>query len=137
MPIRRSTILAAACALPFVPRALRAQSTDLIARRVGAALDDQSKRVFYALDAGLFAKAGLDVGLVALSGGGAAIAAAVAGGSLDLGKSNVLELIAAHVRGLPFTIVGPGAGTGAFDHNGAIIVPVASPIRSARDLAGK
>ncbi len=137
MPIRRSSFLAGAGALPLLPHAARAQGADLIPLRVGAAMDDQSKPVFYALDTGMFAKAGLDVQLVALSGGGAAIAAAVAGGSLDLGKSNVLELIAAHVRGLPFTIVGPGAGTGAFDHNGAIIVPVASSIRSARDLAGK
>ena len=137
MPIRRRAFLAAAALAALAPCAARAQSADLIPLRVGAAMDDQSKPVFYALDAGLFAKAGLDVQLVALGGGGAAIAAAVAGGSLDIGKSNALELIAAHVRGLPFTIVGPGAGTGAFDHNGAVVVPIASPIHGARDLGGK
>jgi NitT/TauT family transport system substrate-binding protein len=137
MQVRRRSFLVASAALSLVPCAAHAQSSDLIPLRVGAAMDDQSKPVFYALDNGLFAKAGLDVQLVALSGGGAAIAAAVVGGSLDLGKSNALELIAAHVRGLPFTIVGPGAGTGAFDHNGAIVVPVASPIRGARDLIAK
>jgi NitT/TauT family transport system substrate-binding protein len=133
---RRTTLTLLAGAL-LAPAAAGAQTAEPATLRVGAALDDQSKPIFYAQHAGLFAKAGLDVQLVTLNGGGAAIAAAVAGGALDLGKSNTLELIAAHVRGLPFTIVGPGAGTGAFDHNGAIVVPAASPIRGARDLAGK
>ena len=105
--------------------------------RVGAAPDDQSKPILYAVQAGLFARAGLNVQLVPLTGGGAAIAAAVAGGSLELGKSNSLELISAHVRGLPFTIVAPGAGTGAGDRNGAIIVGAKSTLRAGRDLNGK
>ena len=106
--------------------------------RVGAAVDDQSKPILYALQAGLFARAGSTVQLVALNGGGAAIAgAAVAGGSLDLGKSNSLELISAHARGLPFTIVAPGSGTGTGDHNGAIVVVPSSPIHTARDLNDK
>lgn len=116
----------------------RAQTpAEPVTLRVGVGLDDQSKPIFYALQAGLFRKAGLDVQLVTLTGGGAAIAAAIAGGSLDLGKSNVLELISAHVRGLPFTLVAPGAGTGAFDHNGAIIVGTKSPLKTGRDLNGK
>jgi ABC-type nitrate/sulfonate/bicarbonate transport system substrate-binding protein len=87
MQVRRRSFLVASAALSLVPCAAHAQSSDLIPLRVGAAMDDQSKPVFYALDNGLFAKAGLDVQLVALSGGGAAIAAAVVGGSLDLGRS--------------------------------------------------
>lgn len=137
MLVRRTTCLWSLAAALLAPHAARAQTAEPVTLRVGAALDDQSKPIFYAQQAGLFAKGGLDVQLVTLNGGGAAIAAAVAGGSLDLGKSNALELIAAHVRGLPFTIVGPGAGTGAFDHNGAIVVPTASPIHGARDLVGK
>lgn len=137
--VRILTVLActlACAASPVTPSAL-AQNAGLVPLRVGAAPDDQSKPILYAQQAGLFANAGLDVQLVALNGGGAAIAAAVAGGALDLGKSNSLELIAAHVHGLPFTIVAPGSGTGAGDHNGAIIVAADSPIHSARDLDGK
>jgi NitT/TauT family transport system substrate-binding protein len=133
----RSLLVASYVLLASMHAASAQTAGELTTLRVGAALDDQSKPMYYALQTGLFQKAGLDVQLVTLNGGGAAIAAAVAGGSLDVGKSNVLELVAAHVRGLPFTIVGPGAGTGAFDHNGAIIVPTSSPIRTARDLAGK
>ena len=34
---------------------------------------------------------------------------AVVGGSLDIGKSNCLQLISAHVRGLPFVVIAPAA----------------------------
>jgi NitT/TauT family transport system substrate-binding protein len=129
--------LALLCAFAVATGIGVAQTPEPVTLRVGAAPDDQSKPILYAQQAGLFAKAGLNVQLVSLTGGGAAIAAAVAGGSLDLGKSNSLELIAAHVRGLPFTIVAPGAGTGTGDHNGAIIVAARSPLRTARDLNGK
>lgn len=75
--------------------------------------------------------------IVPLSGGGAAIAAAVSGGSLDMGKSNMLQLIAAHVRGLPFTLVAPAVMTGAADRGVGLIVSASSPIRSGRDLNGQ
>lgn len=126
---------ALACALFLAGRPPRAQ--EMLTIRVGAAPDDQSKPILYGVQAGLFARTGLNVQLVALTGGGAAIAAAVIGGSLELGKSNSLELIVGHARGLPFTIVAPGAGTGTGDRNGAIIVAAKSPVRSARDLNGK
>ncbi len=105
--------------------------------RIGAGLDDQSTPLLYADHAGLFEKAGLHVEIVHLNGGGAAIAAAVAGGSLDIGKANTLEVIAAHARGIPFTIVAPAAYSTVASPEAAIIVPLDSPIHAARDLVGK
>jgi ABC-type nitrate/sulfonate/bicarbonate transport system substrate-binding protein len=58
----------------------------LVTVRVGAAPDEQSKPILWAQQSGLFARNGLDVSIVPLTGGGAAIAAAVTGGSLDIGK---------------------------------------------------
>lgn len=114
-----------------------AQTPEPVALRVGAAPDDQSKPILYAVQSGMFARAGLNVTLVPLTGGGAAIAAAVSGGSLDLGKANVLLLLTAHTKGLPFTIVAPGTTTGAEDRGVGLIVAKDSSIRSGRDLNGK
>ena len=62
-----------------------AQASDKIL--VGASSDDVVRPLLYAVDAGLFKNAGLDVELVKLSNG-AAVAAAVAGGSVQLGKGS-------------------------------------------------
>lgn len=136
MPSRR-TALALGLAFGLGPAAAGAQTTDLPRIRVGTGLDDSSKPVLYAQDSGLFRRAGLDVDIVALNGGGAAIAAAVAGGSLEIGKSNTLQLISAHERGLPFTLIAPSSANGAYERDAAIVVRTATPIRSARDLDGK
>jgi NitT/TauT family transport system substrate-binding protein len=73
--------------------------------RVATAGDDNAAPLLYADKAGLFKKANLDVQITKMKSG-AAIAAAVAGGSLDIGKSSLTGLIAAHLRGIDFTFVG-------------------------------
>jgi NitT/TauT family transport system substrate-binding protein len=133
--MKRARLLALA-AVAACARAARAQTASLPVR-LGAATDDQSKPVLYAKQAGLFEKAGLDVALTTLNGGGAAIAAAVIGGSLDIGKSNCLQLISAHVRGLPFVVIAPAATAGTDSREAGTIVANNGPIRSARDLNGK
>jgi NitT/TauT family transport system substrate-binding protein len=105
--------------------------------RVGAAADDQSKPVLYAQKAGLFARAGLNVQIVQLNGGGAAIAAAVVGGSLDIGKTNTLQLITAHARNVPLIAIAPGVVNGTNDRAAALVVSTDSPIHSAKDFNGK
>ena len=65
---------------------------------VGASSDDVVRPLLYAVDAGLFKKAGLDVELVKLSNG-AAVAAAVAGGSVQLGKGSALTPVQAYAKG--------------------------------------
>ena len=57
---------------------------------------------------GFFEKAGLDVTLDPLGNGGA-ITAGVLGGSIDIGIANVISIETAHTKGLPLTIVAPGA----------------------------
>src|SRR5580700_6740468 len=70
---------------------------------VGASSDDVVRPLLYAVDAGLFKKAGLDVQLVKLANG-AAVAAAVAGGSIQLGKGSALTPIQAYAKGIPFIV---------------------------------
>jgi len=132
--MRRARFVALGCAAACVRPASAQPAVTL---RVGAATDDQSKPILYAKQAGLFERAGLDVTVTTLNGGGAAIAAAVAGGSLDIGKSNCLQLISAHVHGLPFVVIAPAAVAGTESHEAGIIVAVNAPIRSASDLNGK
>src|ERR1039458_1383567 len=62
---------------------------------VGASTDDLARPLLYAVDAGLFKKVGLDVEIVKLANG-AAVAAAVAGGALDLGKGSALTPVQAY-----------------------------------------
>src|SRR5579863_6587500 len=74
--------------------------------RLASAPDDDVTPVLYAQHAGLFRAAGIDVVITPLANG-AAVAAAVAGGSVDVGKSSTMSLINAHARGVPLTIVAP------------------------------
>jgi NitT/TauT family transport system substrate-binding protein len=110
------------------------QAADVL--RVATAGDDNAVPLLYADKAGLFRKAGLDVQVQKMASG-AAIAAAVAGGALDIGKSSLTGLIAAHLRGIDFTLVAP-SGLYVKEHPiGALVVPADSPIQAPADLLGK
>lgn len=113
---------------------VRAQN--LVVVRVAVPPVDDATPVLYALHAGLFKKAGLDVQLSALPSG-AAVAAAVAGGSVDIGNSSTIPLISAHARGVPFKIV---AADGLYTSEAPyalMLVRADSKIHSGKDLNGK
>jgi NitT/TauT family transport system substrate-binding protein len=104
--------------------------------RVATAGDDNAAPLLYADKAGLFKKAGLDVQITKMKSG-AAIAAAVAGGSLDIGKSSLTGLIAAHLRGVDFTLIAP-SGMYVKEHPiGALVVGPDSTIKEPKDFVGK
>ncbi len=92
--------------------------------------------VLYAQKTGMFAKAGVDLQLGRLPTG-AAITAAVAGGSLDVGKSTFLSVVAAFSRGVPIVAIAPGAVYDSRSPNGALMVPKDSPIHGPADMVGK
>ena len=103
---------------------------------IGASSDDIVRPLLYATEGGLFKKAGLDVQLVKLANG-AAVAAAVAGGSLELGKGSALTPVLAYAKGVPFTAI---ANLGDYTSDSpqiAMLVKRDSLITSAKDLAGK
>jgi len=121
----------------FAPIAARAQTTPgAFSISIGAAFDDQTTPLLYAQQAGLFAKAGLDVHVERMNSG-ASIAAAVVGGTLQLGKASMLNLVTAHARGIPLTLVAPAAIYSGDRPDGGLITTTAANVRSARDLAGK
>jgi len=104
---------------------------------VGAGNIDAHAEEYYARAQGLFQHNGLNVEIQKLRNG-AAIASAVAGGSLQIGVSSVLQLAAGRGRGLPFVIIAPGAlHDGRSVHTTNLVVAPNSPISKPADLNGK
>lgn len=129
---RRAALGAFLAAL--VPAAARSAAPAVV--RIASAADDDVTPILYAQRAGLFSRAGLDVRLERLSTG-AVVAAAVASGHVDIGKSSLMAIVAAHARGLPFTVLAPSGLYDTADPTAKLIVPRDSAIRTARDLNGK
>jgi NitT/TauT family transport system substrate-binding protein len=129
--------MAFAAALTLVcarPAAAQPSSPPVI--QLAASTNDSTTPALYAIKAGLFKKAGLNVELTPMASG-AAVAAAVAGGAVQIGNSSLLALIEAHTKHIPFTIVGTSAMIERNVLYGALLVRKDSQIRSARDLNGK
>lgn len=97
---------------------------------------DDLRPLLYAQSAGLFKAAGLDV-VMERSTTGAAVAQAVIGGSMDVGKATLSSFIAAYARGLPFVLIAPSAEYRKDHATSAIVVTSNSPLKTALELQGK
>jgi NitT/TauT family transport system substrate-binding protein len=129
---------AAALALATACVAARAQSTPPppITLHLSASPDDDVGPILYAQKAGLFARNGLEV-VLDKSPSGAAAAAAVLAGSYDIAKSSLVNLISAHVKGVPFTLIAPAGMYNDATPFAQLLVLRDSPIKTAKDLNGK
>jgi len=138
MPDRRFVLQSflAAAAAPLLPVAAGAQTGPLPHIRIAITSADNFAEGYFAQDAGFFAKAGLDVEIVGMTTG-AQISAAVAGGAIDIGMSNTVQLVNAMTHGAPFVIVGSGGLYSNAAPNSALVVAKDSLLRTARDLEGK
>lgn len=114
-----------------------AQPAESATLHIGAGLDVESTPLLYASATGLFQKHGLSATVEKIPGGGTAIAAAVAGGALQIGKASTLALIVAHARNIPFVLLAPAAAYSIEKPDLPLIVATESALRSARDLNGK
>src|SRR5947209_8169692 len=128
------TAVAGGFALPLLPS--RAWAAGPVALRLAAAGDDDITPILYGQQAGVFKKAGLDVTLGALSSG-SATASAVAGGSVDIGKSSLVGLCAAHAHGIGFEILAPASIYLESYPIAGFVVSKDANINTARDLNGK
>lgn len=133
MALARSRFLAGVSAAGTVglPRLATAQASVL---RVASTSNDSFAEALYAQDEGFFKRAGLDVEVTVL-GNGAAIAAAAAGGAIDVGITNVLPLASAVAHGVPFQFICSGGLVNPDEVS--LCVAADSPIRTAKDLDGK
>jgi NitT/TauT family transport system substrate-binding protein len=137
---RRSLLVAGTAAFALAP-ALRARgrAADVTPLRLAAPPTDASAQYYYADAEGFFKKAGFSDDIAHLANG-EAVTAGVIGGSIDIGVSQTISLIAAYSRGVPLTIV-----TGSAINNsrsnpgtaGAFFVPMTSTVASGKDLTGK
>ena len=138
----RAGIIKRLCCLPFAaavpltaPAPVRAQSS-LVHLRIGSTANDMITPVLYGQAAGIFRDAGLDIDLQVINSG-AAVAAAVAGGAIDLGRSSLFSVINAHARRVPLVLVAPSSVSSGAIASAGIMVPSDSPIHTAADLNGK
>jgi NitT/TauT family transport system substrate-binding protein len=135
--LARTAAASAAVAVFGVPALRPASAQDLAVLNVAAIPSDISGSAYYAADQGYFKKGGLNATFLALTSG-PAIAAAVLGGSADVGYSNVISLAIAHSRGLPVTMLFPAnMHVHEAPTAGLLSVKKTSPIASAKDLNGK
>lgn len=134
--MRRRDVLLGVWAAWAFPLAARAQSAPHL--RVGSSTTGESfMEGTYAEAGGFLRKADLDAELSAFVNGGVATAAVI-GGSVDVAISNIGSIAAAHVRGLPIVLIAPSAMNVPTPRpTTALAVLNDSPIKSARDLAGK
>jgi NitT/TauT family transport system substrate-binding protein len=104
---------------------------------IGIIPSDFSGQPYYAQDRGFFARHDLSGNLNNMANG-ATIAAALAGGSLDVGFSSLPTLVIAHSRGLPFALL---AAANLYDANsptvGLLAVKRESKLSAAKDFNGK
>ncbi len=118
------------------PAAAGAQSTRF-KLRVGANPGESLAEGLLAAEGGFFSKAGIDAEVVTVTNGGA-MTAAIVSGAIDIGPSNVASISAAYVRGLQLNLFAPSVLVSSKSPPTTIIaVPNSSPLRTAKDFAGK
>ena len=92
--------------------------------------------LYYAIKTGTFRRAGLDVSLLPTRNGAAATTAVITG-TYDVGRSSVLALFAAHLRGIPVTIVAPSIVNSVRNPNGELQIAVDAPYKTGADFNGR
>jgi NitT/TauT family transport system substrate-binding protein len=104
--------------------------------KVGFTPDDDVTPLVWGQKSGLFARAGIDVQYERASNG-SAVTAAVASGAYDIGKSSLLSLMNAHVKGLPIALIAAGVLYDTKTPYTELLVPKDVAIASGKDLNGK
>lgn len=135
MSISRSRALALLAAVPAAGFAspVRAQSVKI---RMAAVPTESYAEPLYLLDGGFFAKAGLDVEINQFTTGGQ-ITNALAGGALDVGIADSIQVGNGFIRGVPFGFFAGGMEYSTTAPTTQLCVAKNGPIKSAKDLDGQ
>ena len=125
-------LLGAAGVAPLFPRP--ASAADVI-RVIGLPIDT-GLEVQYAQAGGIVEQSGLNLHVQTLYAG-AAVQAAIAGGSADIGLTNVSSLATAREKGLPLVMIAPAGLYVSKEPSSVLMVARDSTLRTAHDLNGK
>jgi NitT/TauT family transport system substrate-binding protein len=133
----RLRLLAALLLLAVVPQSALAQSTLTTIRAGVIGNTDATSLPIYGQSSGIFKKYGLTAEVSSFNGGGAIIAA-IAGGSLDIGFSNLVSAASAIQRGIPVFVITPATIYDSKDRSDNLLVKAkGSKLRTGADLTGK
>jgi NitT/TauT family transport system substrate-binding protein len=138
MRFKLSRARALACALvTLLPAQALAQTAAPVPIRI-ASLGNTEASILpvYAQQTGIFKKYGLDATVTSFNGGGAIIAA-IAGGSLDAGFSNITSAVAAIQRGIPIVVLTAANLTSTDDADAQLMKVRGSKLKTGADLNGK
>jgi NitT/TauT family transport system substrate-binding protein len=130
----RALQLIAAASAAGLPRYVRAQS--LTTLRVGGGTNDTFAEPHYGQEAGIFAKYGLNLEITDFPNSQQQVVAA-AGGALDLGMADMIQLAAPIEKGVPLAYF---AGGCLYRHDAPQTLLVTArdgPIHAPKDLNGK
>jgi NitT/TauT family transport system substrate-binding protein len=130
---RRAALGIGAAALAAGAAPAFAQAAPL---RIAAIPIESNAEVFYAQELGTFAKAGIAAEIQMIQNG-SAIASAVASNAVDVGYASLVVVAIAHKKNIPFVAIAPTVAYTAKAPTAALFVATNSPIRTAKDLAGK
>jgi NitT/TauT family transport system substrate-binding protein len=111
---------------------VRAQATAI---RIGIAGNDSQMQPHWAADTGLFRQANLSVEIMAV--GSTAAVPAVAGGTIDVGMADPIQLALAIEHAIPIAYFAGGPLWTTKHPSMVLCVAKNSPIRSLKDVAGK
>ena len=137
MCVRRRHVLLGTAALVSTSSRARAQSARPNALvRVATGGGGDVAPLLYGFHAGLFKNAGMLLQITRMSSDGA-VMAAVFGSSAEIGQASLLNVLGAHAKNVPLTLVAPGALYRSERLTVAALVQKQSPLRSAQDLNGK
>lgn len=132
--VSRRAILGALAAPALGLNPAGAQSSN--PAKAASSVSDDVTPLLYAQASGMLPRFGLRLVLEKVSSGNAVVAG-VAGGAYDIGKSNMVPLITAHVKGIPFVLVAPGGIYNSSAPVTALLCRSNDPIKDAPDLNGK
>jgi NitT/TauT family transport system substrate-binding protein len=132
--VKARFIAALAALILLLPPAAGTQ--ELATVIVGGSLADDTVALWYAIDNGLFRRAGLNVEYQRTPTGAVATLGAI-GGSFHFAVTNALSLLQAHVRNVPLEYVAPSGAYNSTTEFLAAVVKKDSPLQTGRDLNGK
>ena len=113
-----------------------ALAADLTTVRVAGSPDSDIVGAMWGVKSGIFQRDGLDVQITRMNSGSAVVAATI-GGSVDIGKSSTLNLINAHLKGVPILVEAVSSIYSSDHPTLAFVVGKNAPFKTARDFSGK